>query len=131
MAPDTGEPANPLPVVDRQSRPGEVLRLLVLGIVLMAVVALFFLFGDRLGEPFRLGLLGIFAMVGVFYLFASVIGIIRIAPRSTGNEMSRALLDGASDGTIVSDDRGRIIYANKAYSTICGMSAPENIILIF
>ncbi len=127
MAPDTGEPANPSPIVDRESRPGEVLRLLGLGIVLMAVAALFFLFGDRLGEPFRLGLLGIFAMVGVFYLFASVIGIIRIAPRSTGNEMSRALLDGATDGTIVSDDRGRIIYANKAYSDICGMSTPDKI----
>lgn len=41
--------------------------------------------------------------------------------------MSRALLDGASDGTIVSDDRGRIIYANKAYSDICGMSTPDKI----
>ena len=66
MAADTGESANPSPVVDRESRPGEVLRLLGLGVVLMAVAALFFLFGDSLGEPFRLGLLGIFAMVGFF-----------------------------------------------------------------
>ena len=127
MAAESGEPANPSPIVDLESRPGEVWRLLGLGVILMAVAALFFLFGDSLGEPFRLGLLGIFAMVGVFYLFASVIGIIRIAPRSTGNEMSRALLDGASDGTVVSDERGRIIYANKAYSDICGMGAPEKI----
>ncbi len=127
MAAEGGDPANPSPVVDRESRPGEVLRLLGLGIVLMAVAALFFLFGDQLGEPFRLGLLGIFAMVGVFYLFASVIGIIRIAPRSTGNEMARSLLDGTSDGTIVSDDRGRIVYANRAYTDICGMGSPDNI----
>ncbi|MGB8817678.1 MAG: ATP-binding protein [Rhizobiaceae bacterium] len=127
MTPEINDPDHPLPVVNREARPGEVLRLLGLGMVLMAVAALFFLFGDQLGEQFRLGLLGIFAMVGVFYLFASVIGIIRIAPRSTGNEMSRALLDGASDGTIVSDERGRIVYANKAYSDICGMATPETI----
>ena len=125
MAPETTDPALPPPVVNQEARPGEVMRLLSLGLVLMAVAALFFLFGDRLGEQFRLGLLGIFAMVGVFYLFASVIGIIRIAPRSTGNEMARSLLDGAGEGAVVSDERGRIVYANKAYADICGMATPD------
>jgi two-component system, cell cycle sensor histidine kinase and response regulator CckA len=127
MAPETSDPALPPPVVNQEARPGEVMRLLSLGLVLMAVAALFFLFGDRLGEQFRLGLLGIFAMVGVFYLFASVIGIIRIAPRSTGNEMARSLLDGAGEGAVVSDERGRIVYANKAYADICGMGSPDTV----
>jgi two-component system, cell cycle sensor histidine kinase and response regulator CckA len=117
MAPETSDPALPPPVVNQEARPGEVMRLLSLGLVLMAVAALFFLFGDRLGEQFRLGLLGIFAMVGVFYLFASVIGIIRIAPRSTGNEMARSLLDGAGEGA------DRLI--RSARSRACSMACQK------
>lgn len=116
-----------LSIIDQETQTGNVLRLLLFGTVLIGAAALFFLFGDRLGEAFRLGLLGIFAMVGIFYLFASVIGIIRIAPRSTNNEMSRALLDGASEGTMVIDARGRIIYANKAYADICGAAGPAEV----
>ena len=127
MASQAGDESETLPVVDRDTRSGDVIRLLMLGAVLLAVAALFFVFGDRLGEPFRLGLLGIFAMVGVFYLFASVIGIIRIAPRTTSNELSRALLDGSGDGTVVADDRGRIVYANRAYAEITGAKSPEEV----
>ena len=127
MASQSGNDIEPLPVVDRDTRSGDVIRLLILGVVLVAVAALFFVFGERLGEPFRLGLLGIFAMVGVFYLFASVIGIIRIAPRTTSNELSRALLDGSSEGTVVSDERGRIVYANRAYAEITGARSPEEV----
>jgi two-component system, cell cycle sensor histidine kinase and response regulator CckA len=109
-----------LSVIDQETRTGDMMRMLVLGIILIAAAALFFVFGDRMAEAFRLGLLGIFAMVGIFYLFASVIGIIRIAPRSTNNEMSRVLLDSSSEGTLVNDARGRIVYANKAYADISG-----------
>lgn len=127
MASDSGTNAEVAPVVDRESRPGEAMRLLGLGAVLIVVAGLFFILGDRISEVYRLGILGIFAMIGVFYLFASVIGIIRIAPRSTGNEMSRALLDGAGEGTVVADERGRIVYANKAYADICGAVSPDQV----
>jgi two-component system, cell cycle sensor histidine kinase and response regulator CckA len=116
-----------LSVIDQETRTGDVMRLLVLAIILIAAGALFFVFGDRMGEPFRLGLLGIFAMIGIFYLFASVIGIIRIAPRSTNNEMSRTLLDSSSEGTLVHDARGRIVYANKAYADICGVGSSSDV----
>ena len=127
MASQSGNESETLPFVDRDTRSGDVMRLLVLGAVLLAVAALFFVFGNRLGEPFRLALLGVFAMVGVFYLFASVIGIIRIAPRTTSNELSRALLDGSADGTVVADERGRIIYANRAYAEITGAKSPDEV----
>ncbi|MGL4489354.1 MAG: cell cycle histidine kinase CckA [Rhizobiaceae bacterium] len=123
----SGNEPRPLSVIDQETRAGDVVRLLALGITLMASAALFFVFGARLGEAFRLGLLGIFAMVGMFYLFASVIGIIRIAPRSTNNEMSRELLDSSSEGTLVSDERGRIVYANKAYADISGANGPNEV----
>ena len=127
MASDSGTNAEVAPVVDRESRPGEAIRLLGLGTILIVVAGMFFVLGDRISEVWRLGILGVFAMIGIFYLFASVIGIIRIAPRSTGNEMSRALLDGAGEGTVVSDERGRIVYANKAYADICGAVGPEQV----
>jgi two-component system, cell cycle sensor histidine kinase and response regulator CckA len=111
---------DPAPAIDRDIRPGAASGLLTLGAALIAVAAVFFFFRDSLGETFLLGVLGIFAMVGIFYLFASVIGFIRIAPRSSGSELAKAFVDGSAEGNAVTDSKGRIIYANSAYAAVTG-----------
>ena len=55
------------------------------------------------------------AMVGVFSLFALATGILRVAGKETGNPMLKAVVDEAVDGLLVTDPRGRVIYANAAY----------------
>ena len=40
------------------------------------------MFRERLGDPFLLGMLGVLAMIGVGYLFATAIGFVQIAPRA-------------------------------------------------
>ncbi len=118
---------NPAPVIDRDIRPGAASGLLTLGAALVAVAAVFFLFRERLGEGFLLGVLGIFAMVGIFYLFASVIGFIRIAPRSSGSELAKAFVDGSGEGNVVTDAKGRIVYANHAYASLTNANGPTDI----
>ena len=127
MAVETQGETHPAPVIDREIRQGATGGLLTLGAALIAVAAVFVFFRDRLGETFLLGVLGIFAMVGIFYLFASVIGFIRIAPRSSGSELSKAFVDGSSEGTVICDAKERIVYANQAYAKITGAQGPMDI----
>ncbi len=127
MARETGGDTYPAPVVDQNNNPGAVSRLLVLGIVLVGAAAAFVLFQDRLGEPFLLGMLGILAMIGVFYLFATVIGFVQLSPRSAGDELSKSLVDSMGQGIVVTDAKDRVIYANRAYADMTGASSSADI----
>ncbi|OHV84027.1 cell cycle histidine kinase CckA [Ensifer sp. LCM 4579] len=109
-----------MPVVDRGVRPGTVFRIILLAIVLTASAAAFVVFKNQLENEIVLGILGVLAMVGIFFLVSSVIGFIEVMPQSRPDELARAFLDGHEDGTIVTDRKGRIIYANAAYGALTG-----------
>ena len=109
-----------MPVVDRGVRPGTVLRIILLAIVLSASAAAFVVFKNQLENEIVLGILGVLAMVGIFFLVSSVIGFIEVMPQSRPDELARAFVDAHEDGTIVTDRKGRIIYANVAYGALTG-----------
>ena len=116
----------PEPMIDANPRRTGVGRLLALGFVLIAAGVTFVLLKGQIGEPVMVMALGIFAMVGIFYLFASVIGFIQIAPRTASDALSKAILDSHPQGVVITDKRDRIVYANRAYAEITGAnSAPE------
>jgi two-component system cell cycle sensor histidine kinase/response regulator CckA len=109
-----------MPIVDRGTRPGTVLRIILLAIVLIASAAAFVIFKNQLGNEVVLGILGILAMVGIFFLVSAVIGFIEVMPQSRPDELARAFLDGHPEGTLITDRKGRIVYANAAYGTLTG-----------
>src|SRR5690606_19834308 len=111
MAGDTPGELYRAPIVDHNARPGTILRLIVFVIVLTGAAVAFSIFEDRLGDPVLLGMLGVLAMIGVGYLFATAIGFVRIAPRSS-SELARHFVDTMPAGLVITDARGRIIYAN-------------------
>jgi two-component system cell cycle sensor histidine kinase/response regulator CckA len=117
----------PLPIVDQNTRPGAVARLIVFIVVLTGAAIVFGIFRERLGDPFLLGMLGVLAMIGVGYLFATAIGFVQIAPRSTTDELSKAFVDSTPQGLVVTDTKGRIVYANKAYGEMTGASSAADI----
>ncbi|MDK1386654.1 response regulator [Sinorhizobium sp. 8-89] len=116
-----------MPVVDRGVRPGTVLRIILLAIVLTASAAAFVVFKNQLENEIVLGILGVLAMVGIFFLVSSVIGFIEVMPQTRPDELARAFLDAHEDGTIVTDRRGRIIYANAAYGALTGAKSAGGI----
>jgi two-component system, cell cycle sensor histidine kinase and response regulator CckA len=123
--PKTGFTA-PEPVIDANPRRSGIASLLGLGSILIAAGVLFVLLKGQIGEPIMVMALGVFAMVGIFYLFASVIGFIQIAPRTASDALSKAILDSHPQGVVITDKRDRIVYANRAYAEITGAnSAPE------
>ena len=127
MARETRAEFYPEPVVDRSMGPGAITRLVIFIGVLTAAAILFVLFRNRFGDPFLLGMLGIMAMIGIGYLFATAIGFVQIAPRSTADELSKAFLGSMDAGAVVTDTKGQVVYANKAYAELTGGTSPADI----
>ncbi|MFC6488962.1 cell cycle histidine kinase CckA [Nitratireductor sp. GCM10026969] len=127
MARHSGGEIDTAPIIDQGARPGVITRLIIFIIVLTGSALVFAIFQNRLGDGFLLGVLGIMAMIGVGYLFASAIGFIQIAPRSTGDELSRAFIDTMNEGLLVTDAKGRILYANRAYAELTGASSAADV----
>ncbi|MGB3388264.1 MAG: PAS domain-containing protein, partial [Pseudaminobacter sp.] len=117
----------PIPMVDQESRPGTITRLIIFTVVLTGAAVVFGIFRERFGDPFLLGMLGILAMIGVGYLFATAMGFIEFARRSTTDELSKAFIDSMSQGLVVTDAKGRIVYANRAYADMTGAMTPADL----
>jgi two-component system cell cycle sensor histidine kinase/response regulator CckA len=127
MARETRNDFYPAPIVDQNMRPGVITRLIIFIVVLTGSAIVFGIFRERLGDPFLLGMLGILAMIGVGYLFATAIGFVQVAPRSTADELSKSFVDSMSQGLIVTDTKGRIVYANRAYATMTGATSAADV----
>ncbi len=117
----------PVPIVDQSTRPGAIARLIVFIVVLTGAAIVFGIFRERLGDPFLLGMLGVLAMIGVGYLFATAIGFVQIAPRSRTDELSKSFVDSMSQGLVVTDAKSRVIYANRAYADMTGASGASDL----
>jgi two-component system, cell cycle sensor histidine kinase and response regulator CckA len=127
MAKQTGGDLHPAPLVDQNPRSAIVGRLFAFIVVLAGAAMIFGVFHQRLGEPFLLGLLGIMGMIGIGYLFANAIGFIHIAAPTGADALSRAYLDTMSQGVLVTDQKGRLVYANRAYADMTGADQAADI----
>ena len=116
-----------LPIVNNGTRPGTIFRIVMLAIALMLTAAAFIVFRDQLENEIVLGVLGILSMVGIFFLVSVIIGFVEVMPQSRSDVLARGFLDSHPDGTIVTDRKGRIIYANSVYATMTGAAKPTEI----
>ncbi len=106
---------------------GSIGLVLLIAVVLVgAAVALMFV-GRANAQPYILGLLAVMATAGVFLLFALAAGILRPSGRDGGSPLVKAVVDAAPEGTLVTDARGRVIYANAAYLELVGASDPKDV----
>ena len=108
------------PLVDRGSGVGTALRILVLAIVLVAASVSFVIFRDQLDNEIVLGILGILAMMGIFFIVSSIIGFVEVMPQSQSDDLARRFLSSQPEGTLITDSDGRIVYANTAYGEMTG-----------
>lgn len=116
-----------MPLVDRQARSGTVLRILLLALVLAGSAAAFVYFRQSLDNEIVLGILGILAMVGIFFLVSSVIGFVEVMPQSRSDGLARRFLAGHPDAALISDAQGRVIYANAAYGELTGATGVADV----
>jgi len=119
------------PAVDRSQnggRGGSIGMVLLVAIVLVAAAVGLLLVGRGNAGPYILALLAFLAMAGVFSLFALATGILRVVGKDAGSSpMLKAVVDEAADGFLVTDPRGRVIYANAAYLDLVDASDPNDV----
>ena len=97
------------------ARGGSIVLVLLVAVVLVAAATAIVTMGGNRAEPYILGFLAVLATVGVFSLFASACGILRLSGASSGNSMVKSVVDNAVDGIVVTGGDGQIVYANAAY----------------
>lgn len=116
------------PIINEIEKTSSVGRFLLFGIFLIIGVSLLAYFGpNRLGEPLFLAILGIFASIGVFFIFAMVVGIIQLSSAIKADDFSKDLIGSMDTSIVVSDVDGRVIYANEAYAELLGAQTREEI----
>ncbi|WP_425418155.1 cell cycle histidine kinase CckA [Oricola indica] len=108
-------------------RPSAAVRLLILGVASLGAAAFLFFYRENLNETFLLVMLGLLAMVGVFYLFASAIGFVEFAQNDSAEDFGRAYADSMADGICILDEKGSILYSNTAYEEMIGASGAEDL----
>jgi two-component system cell cycle sensor histidine kinase/response regulator CckA len=107
------------PVIDRPEKSGSIALLLLLATALVVSAVLLAVLPRQEAAFYVQVLLGVLAVIGVCALFAGAIGLVRIGSRPPrASSLSRLVLEALSDGLIVTDQDGRIIFANKAYSVL-------------
>src|SRR6202046_5322126 len=75
-------------------RSGSIVLVLVGAAVLAAAAAAFVLLGEPNADPYILGALALFAMIGVFSLFAFGARILRLAPAEGADTLVKSLVGG-------------------------------------
>ncbi len=121
MATQDLSPAQRTPAISRGpsgSRGGSIALVLLVALAVVAAAGGFFLIGRGFADRYILGVLAVFATAGVFSLFALACGILRYAGSETVSPVVKAVADEAADGLLVTDQRGRVIYANAAYRSL-------------
>jgi len=112
---------------DIGNRPSAAVRLLILGVASLGAAIFLFFYRENLNETFLLVMLGLLAMVGVFYLFASAIGFVEFARSDQAEDVGRAYADSMADGICILNEKGSIVYSNKAYGEMIGASGAEDL----
>ena len=107
---------------DAAPRVGSIGMVLLVALVLVAAVVGLLLVGRTHAENYILSLLAGLAVVGVFSLFSGAVGILRLATTDAGSPMRSALADSSSDGILVTEASGRVLYANQAYLSLVDAS---------
>jgi two-component system cell cycle sensor histidine kinase/response regulator CckA len=85
---------------------------LTLGIVAM--------WSARATGPLVLGFLSLLAVIGVFYLFGTAAGLIRLHVEDERADLTERAAEGLDLGVLVTDASGRALQANRAYRKIVG-----------
>ncbi len=117
----------PKPLVMPKRGSSSALRLLIIGIVLTMAALVYFLFRDKLGDGFAIVLMGILSMIGVFYLFGAATGLIQFSQRHGGQDLAHTFMDTLPEGTVISDSRGQIVYANNSYAGMTGVATADGV----
>lgn len=79
------------------------------------------------GMPIILGLIGLLATVGLFFLFAVAAGYVRFGRKLPMAELVSAATDTLATGIMIARRDGEAVYANRTFETIVGRSDDDRL----
>jgi two-component system, cell cycle sensor histidine kinase and response regulator CckA len=100
---------------ERSERRGSIALVLLVAAALIAAAAGLMVVGGNQAGSYVILLLTLLGVVGVFSLFALAAGVLRISGRDAAHSLLEDVLENAHDGIVVTDRRGRVLFANAAY----------------
>lgn len=106
-------------------RSGSVGMVLLVALLLIGAAGGLIYIGPAHAETYILALLSVLGTIGVFALFALASGIMRLSSREQSNPLLKSVVDQGFDGIVVTDQAGRVFYANATYLDLIG-AADDN-----
>ncbi len=88
---------------------------IILAVLLAAAAGLFVYKYQSEAPPWMLGVAAVLAFCGLFALLGWIGGVVHIGRKSRQITFLEGVLNGLSDPTVVTDLRGRVVYANSRY----------------
>jgi two-component system, cell cycle sensor histidine kinase and response regulator CckA len=117
------------PSIDRSAgigRGGSIGLVLIVAVALVAAATAIVMLGGAKAEQYVMAFLAVLATIGVFSLFGVASGILRMPSAGAGSPLIKSVVDGASDGVVVTDSDGRVVYANAAYLDLIDAADPND-----
>jgi two-component system cell cycle sensor histidine kinase/response regulator CckA len=108
-------------------RSGSVVLVLLVALVLIVAAAGTIYIDHSYAGTYILLLLALLGTIGVFALFALASGIMRLSGRGQANPLLKAVADNAFDGIMVTDQSGRVFYANATYLDLIGAADSNDV----
>ncbi|MFO7478400.1 MAG: PAS domain-containing protein [Methyloceanibacter sp.] len=115
------------PAADRTERDGSVSLVVLLALALAIAAVSLAVVSREIAEPFVLAILAGLSVVGVFCLFAGAVGILHFGARQAKNDVTKAFADNLTQGALIADSAGRVLYANEAYRDLLGLEPNANV----
>src|SRR5262245_46645881 len=106
---------------------GSIGLVLLIALLLVGAGTRLLFVGRANAEPYILALLAALAMVGVFLLLALAAGILRVSGREAASPLLKSVVDHATEGILVTDAGGRVLYSNPAYRSLVEATDPNDV----
>jgi two-component system, cell cycle sensor histidine kinase and response regulator CckA len=74
------------------------------------------------GEQLVLFALSLLAVIGVFYLFAAAVGVVRLRESAAAPDVIHSFIEQSGDAVELIDAQGQVVFANAAMRTLLSMT---------
>ena len=108
-------------------RSGSVAMVLLVALLLIGAAGGLIYIGPTHAEIYILALLSVLGTIGVFALFALASGIMWLSSREQSNPLLKSVVDHGFDGIVVTDQAGRVFYANATYLDLIGATDENDV----
>ena len=100
------------------------------GAIVIGAVIAFGVVASGVSTPVLVGMLGVLATVGLFFLFAYTAGYVRIGQRQPMAEVVKAAADGLDVGVLIASRDGEAMYANTAFEGMVGAGEVDQLVAL-